>query len=167
VPGVPGFDYKLRIGAVQYLGPSGCWRRRARPPLRVPLVDRYERRLLAVERALLLEGVACERRIYPGFVLGQLVEPYLHGLVHVRCLPGDGDELVLIEYSPKKDIYVVCRARVDNELDFLDEYDPVESLADGYEMRALTYGTCALRFRSEREAAGAARQAVESLLGAG
>ncbi len=146
VPGVPAFDYKTRLGDVQYLDGSGRWRRRARPPRRAAAAERHDTRLRALRGALDAAALAYETRLYPGFPLAKL-DPqgehpphYLRGLVVVRldAAPDEGGPLV-IEYLHDRDEFVLSRIGVDHEIDLLEGMDPVDHFPDVYDFRALFY----------------------------
>ncbi len=165
VPGIPAFEYKLRIGAVQYLEGNSRWRRRAQPPQQLRCVERLNQRLRALERALTTQNVSYQRRFYPGFWIGCIPDidlqrgGYLSGLLHLRCSsPHGSDDFLVIEYLTEEDVFVLSRVRVDNEIDLLAEYEPMDSLAGDYEMRALIYDTQLCSTPSAREIALAARR---------
>ena len=165
IPGIPSFDYKLRIGAVQYLEGSR-WRRRAEAPRRVPGADRYARRIRALERALTREGVEFQARFYPAFWIGYLrwtdSVPFLCGMIHLRLRTADErGGLLLIEYSPDEAEFLLCRARVAEEIDVMEGYDAPGSHAKAYELRALYRQVELFRNASAREVAVAAREAVK------
>jgi arginine-tRNA-protein transferase len=165
IPGLPALDYKLRIGAVQYLDRGGRWRRRANPPRQVRSALRHERRVAALGRALCRESVLCERRFYPGFWLGHLAEigspegNYLCAMVHFRCGPeSDDSEWLVVEYDGDEDLFVMSRVCADDSVDLMEESDPFDSWEGMYELRALVYQSVLMQSESEREIARAARK---------
>ena len=182
VPGLSTFDYKLRVGPLEYLDRAGRWRRRARPPRRLRHAEHQRGRLAALGRALAREGLAAERRFYPGFWLGhfhalaELTADYARHMVHYRCVDArEADEWVIVEYDGEADDYVMSRVRADDDIDFQEGMDPVEPAdrsseahiaqpgvaEDGLnEFRALVYASQPLRSDSAAEIALAARRAL-------
>jgi len=173
VPGMGSFDYKLRIGDVQYLDAAGRWRRRARPPVRMRSAERQRRRVAALGRALAQAGVPHGLRFYPGFWMGRVpgipspAGGYLRHEVHFRCGfdAGDGDagdenDRLVVEYDAQDDLFVMSRAHVDPDIDLLTGIDPFSDHQGLQEVRALVYAQELARSASEHEIARAARRAV-------
>jgi len=171
VPGLGAFDYKLRIGDVQYMDAAGRWRRRARPPERMRGAERQRGRVAALGRALAHAGLSNRLRFYPGFWMGRIPElpspggGYLRHGVHFRCGgdggadDGDADDLLLAEYDAEGDVFVLCRAYVDRGIDLLTGIDPFSDPRDLHEVRALVYADELARSASAPEIARAARRA--------
>lgn len=173
VPGMDSFDYKLRIGDVQYLDRAGRWRRRARPPVRVRRAERHRSRVAALGRALAQAGVPHGLRFYPGFWMGRVPEipsppgGYLRHEVHFRCGgdgdhgdPGDEGDRLVVEYDAEADLFVSSHARVDHGIDLLTGIDPFSDRHGLQEVRALAYVHELARSASAREIARAVRRAL-------
>ncbi len=164
IPGLPVMDYKLRIGAVQYLE-GKRWRRRSVPPERGRAADRYNGRMQTLARALTREGVAFDARLYPGFWLGYVTElvsmDLLRGLMLFRLGdPEREDELLLAEYSIEDGTFRICRASDELDIDLTDGYEWPATLAGTHELRALRCKEELFRSRSVQEVARAAREWV-------
>jgi arginyl-tRNA--protein-N-Asp/Glu arginylyltransferase len=164
VPGLPSFDYKLRIGDVQYLGDSGRWRRRAGPPRRGRSLDRNHGRIEKLQRALEAESVPHEFFLYPGFVLGRVESPglfktsYLRNMAHFRCgSEGEGGSALVIEVDEEESSFVLSWVVVDDTVDVLEGLDSFDSLSGSYELRALEYRSVLHRSSSVQMVARTAR----------
>lgn len=164
IPGLPAFDYKLRIGAVQYLEGSR-WRRRTAPPRGLRAVDRFVARVGRLERALARAGLQFLRRAYAGFWMGHLDAAMPAGLlrehVHLRVLDADARESPLvIEVAGDETKYTLRETEVVDDLDLMADFEPVGGAAAAWELRGLR---CLRELRvsaSAREIASAAREAV-------
>jgi len=170
IPGMPSFEYKLRIGDVQYLEGNGRWRRRAQPPTRVRSAERVVRRVRALQRALEREDVAHERWIYPAFWIsyldgvGGLDADYLQALLHVRCASVDAQgRFLVVEYLAEHDEFQLSLVRPEHELELAAEYDAMESLPVFYERRALAYEDGIFRAASAKAVARETRSALEKI----
>lgn len=165
VPGLAGFDYKLSLGEVQFLGTDGRWRRRARVPKDSPGAARLLEGLAAAERALHCVGVAGVIRLYQGFGLGYVDElegAYLRGPAHVQLVPtGTRDDLLIVEFEPTDARYSLIRAEPDPTIDLLEEFDPFLSPPNS-ETQALRLLEVLARSPSEHEIARALRAQLDA-----
>ena len=139
VPGLPGFDYKLRLGAVQYRDGQGRWRARVHPPAGSPRAEHATARMEAMMDALRRRGVPYVRRIYPALWLGYMnvsTERFLRGMWHLRI--GVEGELV-VEQLADGDTFVVAEARALPQLDPFENFEPDPELESLCERRVLAY----------------------------
>jgi len=67
LPGAPAMDYKLRVGDVEYLHPSGDWRPWAEIDLSVMPTEVLDHHLSVAEAHLDDRGASYERFVYPMF----------------------------------------------------------------------------------------------------
>lgn len=143
VPGVSGFDYKHRLGHVQYFDGDARWRRRAQPPVESDAVEYANDRMRALEAAIAGQGLDYERKIYPAFWLGRLPEadaPYLRAMWHVRCGPtADDGAFMVAEYVTDDDVFVVSRVAPITLMDLFDQMEPNPELQALCESRLLAY----------------------------
>lgn len=138
IPGLAGFEYKTRLGAIQYLAPNGRWRDRSRPPQPSGAVAAATGRIEAMAAALEAQGVPCERKVYPAFWLGYLRTGHLLGSWHLRCSRTDGRRLV-VEHVPDEDRFVAAWVRAVPELDAFELFVPNEVMEATCERSALRY----------------------------
>ena len=164
IPGMSSFEYKLRIGAVQYLEANHRWRRRAEPPTCVKSVERHKRRIAALERSLNARGIQHERYVYPGFWIRYMSgiriwgDDYLQAIVHTRCSkPDSTGYFIVIEYLAETDVFQLSRVRPDIDLDIDGEYESLDNVPDLYEKRALVYDRV---LAIDKSAAAIADQAI-------
>jgi arginine-tRNA-protein transferase len=142
IPGLPGFDYKLGFGPVQFLGSDGRWRHRANAPRRSPRAEALMQRLQAVESALSETDHPAVLRLYPAYPLGHIDElggAYLSEPAHVQvrtATPSAG--CFTVEYDLHTDSYLLAFAEPDPEIDLYEECDPVTTPANT-ERRARRY----------------------------
>jgi hypothetical protein len=113
------FDYKLRLGQMQYLTEGGDWRAISRMSRRSRIRDRIYRKITALEEGLAKRDIPFERKIYPLFWLGEmevlpeLADDYVAAPLLVECLPGSlPGERVLAEYLPDDDAFILSRAQI-------------------------------------------------------
>ncbi|MFT4624498.1 MAG: arginyl-tRNA--protein-N-Asp/Glu arginylyltransferase [Myxococcota bacterium] len=162
VPDLPMFDYKLRLGSVQFLRPDGRWRALAAQPLGTPLVDHATARFAALEAALTARGVPHRRRIYPCVWLGWLdgtEVPFLRGMWHL-ALQDAGPGVLVVEHLVAQDKFVLARARAVVGLDPFERVLPHPELAALCDLRALKYSSRIAVERSVEAIADAAAAAV-------
>lgn len=160
VPGLPRFDYKLSIGAVQYLEKTR-WRRRAAPPARVPAAERYTRRVDRLVDAFRSARIPVEVQLYSGFFLATLPElealRFVDGLVHLSLhARRDSGLPVIAQPTLEGSGFELLEAIVEPDLDLVDGYEPLEEGAERYEVRALRRVRTLAVSESAREIAAAA-----------
>lgn len=131
------FDYKLRLGQMQYLGGGGRWRAISRLSRTSRLRERLYRRVEALERRLEEEGLRFARRVYPLFWLGELevlpelADDYVAAPLLVECVSaGAPGERLLAEYLPDRDVYLLARARVSERVAHHIEGVPTAEMQD-------------------------------------
>lgn len=114
LPGDPAMDYKLRLGAVEFLDP---WTRQWRPIeelVQVPLpTDKLDQGLRAAREALLKVGVPAEIRRYPWFE-APAWQPDLAACldqpVVVECFPGKrSSSLLLVTHEVERGAFSLVR----------------------------------------------------------
>ncbi len=139
VPGVPAFDYKLGLEALQFLGRDGRWRPLVAPPAVSPRVARLERRLDAVLTGLIERGQPARKVIYPAFWLGRWPRAnrrFLAGQRHLQCAERVVDtqrQVLIVDHLTDRDAFVVGWARAMDDVDTFEGYDIDPTLAEACE----------------------------------
>jgi arginine-tRNA-protein transferase len=154
IPGLPGFDYKLGLGAVQFLGASGRWRRRTTAPTATPHADRAALEMARLEVALTRARVPFRRRSYPWSLLGSLqrvVVPFVRGPWHLSVPTPTGEDELIVEVHARRGFHASTVHPVP-ELDPYADLVANASLDAGSERRVLAY--------KERVALSASEDAV-------
>lgn len=154
IPGLPGFDYKLRLGAIQFRDAAGRWRKRANPPRDSPRSARATARMEAVQNALVRAGVNVDRRIYPALWLGYMdmaEERFARGMWHLACT--DLERHVIVEQLADGETFQIADVRVIAELDPFESFEPAPDLEAVCERRVLAYRAILLRSTSIAEVA--------------
>ena len=131
------FDYKLRLGQMQYRGATGSWRSISDMPRNSKLRQRLYRRIVALESCFESSGLEFARRVYPLFWLGELevmpelADDYVASPLLVECCSGaDPGERLLAEYLPDEDRYLFVRARVSERVAHHIEGVPTAEMLD-------------------------------------
>ncbi|TAE61200.1 MAG: GNAT family N-acetyltransferase [Bacteroidetes bacterium] len=133
LPGFSQFDYKMRIGQVQYLPAAGRWKPMP-PPGELPLqiTDELAAKTAELEAVLQQWNIPSRRKVYPFFSLGYLLYPddYMCAplLLEIRKPVRKGLIMIAL-YDPDEQIFELCLCRHDPEsLDMLGyqewEYSP-------------------------------------------
>ena len=141
IPGLPGFDYKLRLGPVQFLDGQGQWRERLQAPKATPAADYAVSRLSAMEAALEARRIPTQRRLYPAFWLGHVRIsglPFARGMWHLRCSDIRGRRFV-VEHLPHEDSFIAAEVRTVPDLDAFELFEANPAMEVHCERSALTY----------------------------
>ena len=73
-----------------------------------------------------------------GYATDPVGELFLRGMQHVQVSGPPGEEGVfLIEYDPEREAFELLRAAVAADIDLTEGFDPLGTLAEVYELRAL------------------------------
>lgn len=122
VPGYPRFDYKLRIGQVEYFQiprkewiPYATYKRENDPLVLITS------RLQQMEAAIASMGIPSRMVFYPHFaaVLYSLwAEPYLDYPVFLHCFPHPSDTMCFLVYDLQADQYRALECFVSAELEY-------------------------------------------------
>ncbi|GAB4421673.1 MAG: hypothetical protein OHK0039_36780 [Bacteroidia bacterium] len=150
-----GFDYKLRLGSIEYYNWSGRWRPWDKLHEQPSVTQLLEMRMAAAEEALRETGVAFIRCLYPYFSLGYLSftrENYLRSAMYLRCYPtpaGGSYGQLLLEYLQEDECYQLCwvEQEVNPQLDD-QAYSETEYRSDTYTVDFLIYRDVILRHPS-------------------
>jgi leucyl-tRNA---protein transferase len=154
VPGLPSFDYKLSLGAVEYLNGEGAWLERGRAPEATSRAVHATQRMEQLGAALLAAGHDAIPRRYPAFWAGRLADAdrdYLQAMWHVSCGPPEQDPVV-VEYLSDHDRFVVCRVDHAANLDPFEGFVADPALEAACEQRLLMYRERLLETDSLQEA---------------
>lgn len=139
VPGVPAFDYKLDLEALEFLGRDGHWRPLLAPPPISSRVERLEERLDAVLAGLARRGHPARKVIYPAFWLGRWPRAnrrFLAGQRHLQCAERHSDthrQVFVIDHLTDRDAFVVGWARAMEDVDTFEGYEIDPALAEACE----------------------------------
>lgn len=124
--GYHGFDYKLRIGDIQYYNWNGRWRPLDRIDEEEFTADRLKRAISVAEVHLKAHGLPTQRVIYPFFSVGYLgmtEENFVRSALFLEIPPPTSEEGFpwLLEYILEDDCYLISRVHTDrNYMDFID-----------------------------------------------
>lgn len=118
--GYPGFDYKLRLGHIQYYNWQGRWRPLERQDQDTFVVKVLEQRIATAAAALQQAQISYRKLIYPFFsvgYLGMMEEDFVRGALCIELWPEhneDGKSL-LLEYVMEDHLYQVSRVHEDHD----------------------------------------------------
>jgi leucyl-tRNA---protein transferase len=124
--GYPGFDYKLRLGSIQYYNWAGRWRPLDRIGEEEFVAETLKRSIKVAEIHLRDAGIAYRRLVYPFFsvgYLGMMEEEFVRGALCLEIWPNmHEDQLMwLLEYNLEDQIYQLSRVRTDQDcMEFMD-----------------------------------------------
>lgn len=141
IPGLPGFDYKLRLGPTQFMDGRGRWRERVRPPTTTRAADYASECMNTMQAALSAQKIPTERRIYPAFWLGHVRasrQRFARGMWHLRCSDVRGRRFV-VEHLPHEDSFIAAEVRAVQGLDAFELFEPNPAIEVHCECVALTY----------------------------
>ena len=124
--GHPGFDYKLRLGHVQYHNWEGRWRNWDRVADEQLITETLQQQNDALARALREGDIPFRRCTYPFFSLGYLdyaPEQFLRNPYFFHCYPRPGTpDRLIIEHDWETGLYQL--SRVVREEDFMAQMGP-------------------------------------------
>jgi arginine-tRNA-protein transferase len=117
--GNDSFDYKMRLGHLQYYDWQGRWHRIEQLPEECFASELLQAKYEALETALLTAGISYRVHLYPPFSLAYL-EKYDQGFVSsplvVHCFPEvESQYLLLIEFETESQEYLLSWVSVDDE----------------------------------------------------
>ncbi|WNJ16392.1 hypothetical protein [Pontibacter sp. G13] len=123
--GMSAFDYKLRLGSIQYHNWKGRWRPFPKVNEETLVVEKIQQGLVAAQRLLDAKCVPYESSLYPFFSVGYLegfAVEFLKSVSFLKLFPDSftaqtGLDLVL-EYVVEEGCYLLSRVR--RTTDFLD-----------------------------------------------
>lgn len=143
VPGVPTFDYKLGLGALERLTPRAGWQPLDGPPQISTRVRYLEGRLGRVESLLVERGHAPRKRIYPAFWLGRWANAprrFVGGQRHLQCVEhasGGQTRVLVVDHLTDRDVFVIGWTRPLEDIDPFEGYTFEQSFVDACEHRVL------------------------------
>lgn len=124
--GYDGFDYKLRLGNIQYYNWNGRWRPLNRISEEEFSSERLKKAIFTAEAHLKAYQVAHRRIIYPFFsvgYLGMVQDDFIRSAMFLEIRPGgeSSPEVLVIEYILEDEVYQI--SRVDTDRDYMDFID--------------------------------------------
>lgn len=133
VPGYPRFDYKLRIGDVEYFDlslqswrPYGSLKEEGKTPL-----ERMTRQLHEMQQYLRHKGYKSQKLFYPLFeanLFGFWSAPYFDYPVFLLCSPREGNRrFLIIVYDPAVSSYKLIVAALFDDLQLYFNHSYTES----------------------------------------
>ena len=100
--GHSGFDYKMRLGHIQYYNWNGRWRDIGKLEEEKLAAEELNQALGLMEMCLFQSGIPYSRRLYPFFsiaYLGMIDYDFVGSAAYIWCIPRQGDEdHLIIEY---------------------------------------------------------------------
>jgi arginine-tRNA-protein transferase len=117
--GYHGFDYKLRLGHIQYYNWQGRWRPLDRLEQETFVVQLLQQKVAQMAFALRQAGISYRQVLYPFFSVGYLgltEEDFVHSALCLEIWPdqGPGDGW-LVEYLMEDHLYQLSRVREDHD----------------------------------------------------
>ena len=160
VPGMTMFDYKRRLGALQFLGDDG-WSPHEPREERLERAAHAQGRLDALRSAVEAVGIPFTQRVYPGFWVGQATNrlrlssgrPMVDSLLHLGPPTRGGRSFLIAEHLLGEDTFQLSRVATDPRLDLLEEYEAEHHPGDEYETSALRRAEVLLRSGDPEEIA--------------
>lgn len=157
----PAFDYKLRLGQVQYFNwETSRWRKwQSRKDIPTG-ADAYLDHLTQVQTLLEAQGIAARLYLNPYFSIGYINHDYVRGAAFLACYETEGIPQYIVEYWPEEEQYILSEVAV---YDF--EFNPkVVRISPSYQndrnfQHVLAYKQHLLKARPSTEIAFAVRQA--------
>lgn len=114
--GYYGFDYKLRLGHIQYYNWQGRWRPLDRLHEETFVVSVLQKRIAQAAHTLRQGGIAYQQRLYPFFsvgYLGLMEEDFVRSALCLEVWPGMHQDRCnwLLEYVMEDHLYQLSRVR--------------------------------------------------------
>lgn len=112
--GHPGFDYKMRLGHIQYYNWKGRWCDINKLSEEYTTAQELDQALRVMEKCLVQYGVSFTRRLYPFFLiayLGLKDHDFMGSAAYIWCFPDQKiEDHLIIEYSIDTNLYVLSWA---------------------------------------------------------
>jgi leucyl-tRNA---protein transferase len=118
--GYPGFDYKLRLGHIQYYNWQGRWRPQERLDQETFVRQVLEQRIATAAAALQHAQISYRKMIYPFFsvgYLGMMEEDFVRGALCLELWPEQtqNETTWLLEYVMEDRLYQISWVREDHD----------------------------------------------------
>ncbi len=123
-----GFDYKLRMGNVQYYNWQGYWRPFERLEVEKFILPDIKQKILEVEGLLTHRSLPYHRLLYPFFAIGYLSmveESFIKSIMYLRLDAAvdstESEREMVIEYNPEENRFFLSWVRPNADyVDFLN-----------------------------------------------
>lgn len=116
-----GFDYKLRMGNIQYYNWNGRWKPYHKLSQEQFILPQIQHQILQLEQFLTARKIPFQRYLYPFFSVGyleQLEEDFVRSVIYLDLNVTsflDEDLQLIIEFLPEEGKYYLTWARINGE----------------------------------------------------
>lgn len=159
------FDYKLRLGQMEYYDWKGSWSLDENVALTNNIANRLRAKIADIQLALSTWNVAYSRVLYPVFSLGYLggFEEFVRSPIYLACEPYRGkSRFIMIEYLLEDDLYTISLVEKMGDFDDMINMNATDDFLneDKYCIRPLCYEKVLYKCKSADELASVASKYV-------